>query len=172
MVRQPLLPRKPYRRVLISQTTSESSFGSKVHPTARSSTNGHRVSAKTIRSGGVPAQVHNGRIRSCRQGQRFPQRAAATTVENPFLTSLLRSYYKSKLNRIGIQGIAMRRFSSASHGRRCVHAFIPVRERDPSTQSATALGLSLAKRRSTPAALPCRMGRSGGFRPVGRQSGS
>ena len=84
-VRQPLPPRKPYSKVLISQTTSENSFRSKVHPAAPSSTDGHRVSARTIRSGGVPAQVHNGKIRSCRQGRDFHSARPATTVENPFL---------------------------------------------------------------------------------------
>jgi len=69
-VRRPLPPRRPYSRVLISQlqTTSENSFGSKVHPAARSSILGHRVSGNAIRSGGVPALVHAGKICRRRQG--------------------------------------------------------------------------------------------------------
>jgi hypothetical protein len=69
-VRRPLAPRRPYSRVLISQlqTTSENSFGSKVHPAARSSILGHRVSGNAIRSGGVPALVHAGKICRRRQG--------------------------------------------------------------------------------------------------------
>jgi hypothetical protein len=67
------------------QTTSENSFGSKVHPAARSSILGHRVSGNAIRSGGMPALVKAATSVSRGQERLFPQRAAATTVEKPFL---------------------------------------------------------------------------------------
>jgi len=76
------------------QTTSENSFGSKVHPTARSSILGHRVSGNAIRSGGVPALIHAGKICRRRQGRDFHSARPRRLWKNPFSTSLLRSHYK------------------------------------------------------------------------------
>ena len=116
MGQQPLPPRKPYSKVLISQTTSENSFRSKVHPAARSSTDGHRVSARTIRSGGVPAQVHNGKIRSCRQGRDFHSALPRLLWKILLSTSLLRSHYKTELRRALNEGLLGDRQTARPHG--------------------------------------------------------
>src|ERR1700694_166103 len=82
-----LPPRRPYSRVFLAHSRRHLRirFGSKVHSAARSSILGHRVSGNAIRNGGVPALVYAAIAGSFGTRARFPQRAAATTVEHPYL---------------------------------------------------------------------------------------
>jgi hypothetical protein len=64
-----------------------------VHPAARSSTLGHRVSGNAIRSGGVPALAHAATCASREQARLFHSARPRRLWKNPFLTSLLRSHY-------------------------------------------------------------------------------
>jgi hypothetical protein len=111
--RHALSPRRPYSRVFLAHSRRHLRirFGNKVHPAARSSILGHRVSGNAIRSGGMPALVYAAIKGNPGQERDFHSARPRRLWKTLSSTSLLRSHYK------GNAGMRPERRLSGRNGR-------------------------------------------------------